>query len=336
MLPHEVKRLQAVQKKTPHEYTWVPILWACKLIQRARTEGKITIEPPVYANLISSLDYIEGQNRKILNYGWINFPLAYTQVASMSVFLYFLAALFGRQYLVPQPSHLDNTTFPASDIITSNNKSPFDDHTPDFYFPFFTIIEFLSYMGWVKVAETLLNPFGDDDEDFEINYIIDRNLQTSYLIVDEAEEELEMAHDPFLEAGITVPQAEDLPDYKVLGRKLRKNSVNGRMTPISTPKTLRKRHPTPLMENGKAGDGDTKTDDSSVLYKTVNEELPEEGMQTPDGSKRLSIIITPTSPNMSSPCGSPFSHCSSSEGGRVNKNFVAEEEDIVSHDNMKL
>ena len=27
------------------------------------------------------------------------------------------------------------------------------------------------------MAETLLNPFGDDDEDFEINYLIDRNLQ---------------------------------------------------------------------------------------------------------------------------------------------------------------
>ena len=27
------------------------------------------------------------------------------------------------------------------------------------------------------MAETLLNPFGDDDEDFEVNYLIDRNLQ---------------------------------------------------------------------------------------------------------------------------------------------------------------
>ena len=40
-----------------------------------------------------------------------------------------------------------------------------------------SVISFFS--GWIKVAETLLNPFGDDDEDFHINYLIDRNLQVS-------------------------------------------------------------------------------------------------------------------------------------------------------------
>ena len=78
--------------------------------------GKVVIEPPVYANLISSFDYVEGCNRKILNYGWVNFPLAYTQVASVSVFVYFLAALFGRQFLEPQPAHRDNATFPNISI----------------------------------------------------------------------------------------------------------------------------------------------------------------------------------------------------------------------------
>ena len=68
--------------RTPHEATWTPMLWALKLIQRARSEGKITIEAPVYATLVSGFDFIESSNRKILNYGWVNFPLAYTQVCS--------------------------------------------------------------------------------------------------------------------------------------------------------------------------------------------------------------------------------------------------------------
>jgi len=56
-------------------------------------------------------------------------------------------------------------------------QGPFQNHTPNVYIPCFTIIEFIGYLGWIKVAETLLNPWGDDDEDFQINYLIDRNFQ---------------------------------------------------------------------------------------------------------------------------------------------------------------
>ena len=46
----------------------------------------------------------------------------------------------------------------------------------DMYIPVFTILEFLFYFGWMKVAESLINPFGEDDDDFETNYILDRSV----------------------------------------------------------------------------------------------------------------------------------------------------------------
>ncbi|CAI2347139.1 unnamed protein product [Caenorhabditis sp. 36 PRJEB53466] len=38
----------------------------------------------------------------------------------------------------------------------------------------------------LKVAEALLNPIGEDDDDFECNWILDRNLQVGLMVVDTA------------------------------------------------------------------------------------------------------------------------------------------------------
>ena len=97
-------------------------------------------------------------------------------MATISIFFYFGACLFGRQYLSPRDSIGQIVEYNATNI-TFAATGPYANLTPDMYVPFFTIFEFISFCGWLKVADELLNPFGEDDEDFQINYLIDRNLQ---------------------------------------------------------------------------------------------------------------------------------------------------------------
>ena len=91
------------------------------------------------------------------------------------MFTYFTSALLGRQFLIPSSTPKDENFLNST--ISYSSKAPFSTHTPDFIVPIHTLVELVCYMGWIKVAETLLNPFGDDDEDFNVNYLIDRNLQ---------------------------------------------------------------------------------------------------------------------------------------------------------------
>ena len=72
--------MERVASQTPHEVSWTPLLWAMKLLAKAKADDKIPIDPPSYANLQGSFEKIESVNRKLLRYAWVNFPLAYTQV----------------------------------------------------------------------------------------------------------------------------------------------------------------------------------------------------------------------------------------------------------------
>jgi len=191
-----------------HQISWFPFMWAQNLLRKARKEGLIANDWFTHV-LIKEVDNMANMNGMLICYGWINIPLVYTQVVTLAVYTYFVACLFGRQYLLPtQYKVVDNAYVPAGDfpdtsrwtdtkMAGTTNIIGYDDKMADFYIPVFTILQYLFYMGWLKVAETLLNPFGEDDDDFDTYYLIDRNLQVSYIMSDEAGLPIEPENDPF-------------------------------------------------------------------------------------------------------------------------------------------
>jgi len=191
-----------------HQISWFPFMWAQNLLRKARKEGLIANDWFTHV-LIKEVDNMANMNGMLICYGWINIPLVYTQVVTLAVYTYFIACLFGRQYLLPTQYKVEDGAyvvagdFPetgrwlGTKLAGATNIIGYEDNHADFYVPVFTILQYLFYMGWLKVAETLLNPFGEDDDDFDTYYLIDRNLQVSYIMSDEAGLPIEPESDPF-------------------------------------------------------------------------------------------------------------------------------------------
>ncbi len=82
-------------------------------------------------------------------------PKAYGQVVKMAVYSFFAVSLVGRQCI------------PSSAVECFVDRS----------LPIWTALEFFFYMGLLKAAEQMVCPFGDDDEDFDLNFLIDRHVK---------------------------------------------------------------------------------------------------------------------------------------------------------------
>ncbi|KAL1115961.1 hypothetical protein AAG570_005456, partial [Ranatra chinensis] len=169
LLDNEKSIIMDLNEKFPrHSKHWLPIVWAASIVTRARKEGRIRDDFAV-KTIIDELNKFRGQCGLLLNYDSISVPLVYTQVVTLATYSFFITSAIGRQWL---------------DIADAKRRNPID-----LYFPVFSTLQFFFYMGWLKVAESLINPFGEDDDDFEINWIVDRNVTVSYLIVDEMHHE---------------------------------------------------------------------------------------------------------------------------------------------------
>ncbi|XP_070497388.1 bestrophin-2 isoform X2 [Chironomus tepperi] len=205
MLESEKKIFEIMDSKSPMSKYWMPLVWSTNIINRARKDGLITSDH-IVQTILMELSDIRRRLGALIGYDTVSVPLVYTQVVTLVLYTYFIAALMGRQMV------------PAQD--TADGKKYED---PDLYFPLFTALQFCFYVGWLKVAEVLINPFGEDDDDIELNWLIDRHIKASYMIVDEMHEEHpELLKDQYWEE--VVPK--ELP-YTVASEHYRRHEPKG-------------------------------------------------------------------------------------------------------------
>ncbi|NXT37491.1 BEST4 protein, partial [Pelecanoides urinatrix] len=143
---------------------WIPCVWFTNLAAQARRDSRIRDDVALRL-LMDELNLYRAKCSMLFHYDWISIPLVYTQVVTIAVYSFFAFCLIGRQFLEP--------------------LEPGQEGDLDMYVPLSTLLQFFFYAGWLKVAEQIINPFGEDDDDFETNKLIDRNLQVSLLSVDD-------------------------------------------------------------------------------------------------------------------------------------------------------
>ncbi|XP_066996529.2 uncharacterized protein [Anabrus simplex] len=158
----ELEMYQSVPSVEFNTY-WIPCTWFISLLKETKKSSRITDSQGLKI-IMEEFNDFRSKCGLLWSYDWVSIPLVYTQVVTIATYSFFLAALVGRQYV-------DAAKKPLQMEI-------------DIYIPVFTILQFFFFMGLLKVAEQLINPFGDDDEDFELNWLIDRHTKVSYLGVD--------------------------------------------------------------------------------------------------------------------------------------------------------
>uniref|UniRef100_A0A1I8EUB9 Bestrophin homolog n=2 Tax=Wuchereria bancrofti TaxID=6293 RepID=A0A1I8EUB9_WUCBA len=160
LLKNEKEKLDLI--KFQYNNYWVPIRWIHAIALKARKQEIITSDL-LYWKLCAETDKFRHSLQLLCNYDWVPIPLVYSQVVFLAVYVHFLICLISQQFIVGDNSHTSYL-----DLIV----------------PVMTMIQFIFFIGWLKVAQALLNPFGDDDDDFECNYLIDKNLAQSFCIAD--------------------------------------------------------------------------------------------------------------------------------------------------------
>ncbi|KAL7057853.1 hypothetical protein AAHC03_016474 [Spirometra sp. Aus1] len=159
-------------------------MWCITVLKQAHAHGFIAHEHCLIA-LIEEIRKFRRCLFSLTNYERVPIPLVYTQVVNIGVYAFVIVSLISGQFVKTLPEIPSNITFNVSTSQLQFNSSEATElPVPTIYVPIFSILQVAFYLGWLKVAQSLLNPFGDDDEDFDLIPLMERNLTLSLWMVD--------------------------------------------------------------------------------------------------------------------------------------------------------
>ncbi|GMT36113.1 hypothetical protein PFISCL1PPCAC_27410 [Pristionchus fissidentatus] len=146
----------------PYNVFSTPFCWITTLLTKLKQDGNITGEP-TFVSVFTEVKDFRKKLETVYNYDCVPIPLAYPQIVSVAVRIHCIVTIIGGLFI-----------FSKTESIWKLNSA----------FGLVQGPEFLIYLAWLKVAEILANPLGEDDDDLELNHIIDRNNFISRCIVE--------------------------------------------------------------------------------------------------------------------------------------------------------
>lgn len=160
----EVEQLEARFLEYPYlgELMFVPLVWAHQTLMEAVSDGMVcpaVLGGPSNDNAVATLcEMLKAQRvscAALLFQAYLPFPLLLSQLVTLVTYLYVLLVIFSQQNAAPSE--------------------------PFFYFPIFTCIEIIVFVGALRVGQVYSNPLGSDDDDYELVSFFNRNLRLAQI-----------------------------------------------------------------------------------------------------------------------------------------------------------
>ncbi|CAJ0579620.1 unnamed protein product, partial [Mesorhabditis spiculigera] len=149
---------------------WIPICWIITMVKKFYVSGheqkkakkdakkvKSIMTEKHYKEFIYRLLKYRGDLGDVLSFDFVPMPLAQTQLITFVSTLY--AILLTGQ--VMDMGFIERSFLQQSVWISL----------------FYVSLKLLIYVGWVKSFEVIMNPFGEDDDDFDVSQLVDRHWQ---------------------------------------------------------------------------------------------------------------------------------------------------------------